>query len=260
MLALEAALENATLRVFEQADGPVLPMARRQYTTRFDAIRTRAIGVEISASYAAAMETGSVLLTCSLKRPDGSVSTAERPMEFRFLAGQTHSQSASLLWARPAALAWPAGRYQIECRTGEASIGAVEFDVAVNPPEVEDGDIRVAALRVFPVEAELPPRKLRRYATALAANDTARIGVELELTHAPLGRPARVPVDCWFFWPDGQTSPALVLSYEPESDWAGGFSAGAMGWEQPGNWPRGVYTVSCAMHGQPVAVERFELN
>jgi hypothetical protein len=69
-----------------------------------------------------------------------------------------------------------------------------------------------------------------------------------------------VPVDCWFFWPDGQTSPPMVLSYEPEPSWAGGFSAAAMGFAEPGGWNKGVYTVSCAIGGQPVAVERFDVE
>ena len=33
-----------------------------------------------------------------------------------------------------------------------------------------------------------------------------------------------------------------------------------MGWEQPGNWSRGVYTISCAIYGQPVIVDRFDLS
>ena len=82
----------------------------------------------------------------------------------------------------------------------------------------------------------------------------------MEFSHAPLGRIAKMPVDCHFFWPDGQTSPPLVLNYEPQPNWAGGYSAGAMGWEASGNWKKGVYTVSCAINGQPAAVERFEIE
>jgi hypothetical protein len=33
-----------------------------------------------------------------------------------------------------------------------------------------------------------------------------------------------------------------------------------MGWKEPGNWIKGVYTVSCAIEGQPAAVERFEVE
>ena len=101
--------------------------------------------------------------------------------------------------------------------------------MALNPPEVADGDIRVKALRIFPVADQLPPISARKYINVLPADGTTRIGVELEFSHAPLGHAAKLPVDCWFFWPDGQTSPPLVLSYEPQPTWAGGYSAGAMG-------------------------------
>jgi hypothetical protein len=130
----------------------------------------------------------------------------------------------------------------------------------VNTPDVADGEIRVAALRVFPVEGKLPPRPMRRYMSALPAATTTRIGIEIEFTHEPLNRTAVIPVDCWFLWPDGQTSPPLVLSYEPQPSWAGGFSAGAMGWEAPGNWAKGVYTVTCAIHGRPIMVDRFDVT
>ena len=69
-----------------------------------------------------------------------------------------------------------------------------------------------------------------------------------------------MPVECWFFWPDGQTSPPVVLSYEPLPSWAGGYSAGAMGFPARGNWIKGAYTVSCAVNGQPAAIERFEVD
>lgn len=124
--------------------------------------------------------------------------------------------------------------YAVECRADGASVAKATFEVVQNPPEVADGEVRVKAIRIF--------------------------AVELEFSHAPLGREAKVPVDCWFFWPDGQTSPPLVLSYEPQPTWAGGYSAGAMGFAEPGGWAKGVYTVSCAIDGQPVAVERFDVT
>jgi len=132
--------------------------------------------------------------------------------------------------------------------------------MALNPPEIADGDIRVKALRIFPVADQLPPISARKYMNVLPADGTTRIGVELEFSHAPLGHAAKLPVDCWFFWPDGQTSPPLVLSYEPQPTWAGGYSAGAMGFEAPGSWTKGIYAVSCSIQGQPVGLERFEID
>jgi len=227
--------DEATIRLFEQADGPVLPVSRRIYSTRFDATRTRKLAVEVSAA---------IPVSCTLTRPDGT----------------TESQDANLLWGAVADQDWLPGNYSVECLAGGKSIGKAAFEIARGPPEVADGDIRVAAVRVFPVEGQLPARAMRKYQAILAAGSTSRIGIELEFTHAPLGRTLKVPVECYFFWPDGQTSPPVVLSYEPEPTWAGGYSAGAMGWEQPGNWPAGVYTITCSIYGQPVIVDRFDVN
>ena len=256
----EPAFEQASLRFFEQADGPILPVERRVYTTRFDAVRTRRLGVEVAGLYAAPQAAATLALACILGKPDGTTAAAERSMDFRFYAGETGSSAANLLWGAPDGEDWAPGRYQVECFADGVPVAKAGFEMSRNPPEVADGEIRVKALRIFPVEGSLPPIEARRYSDALFAASTTQIGVELEFAHAPLGHDARVPVDCWFFWPDGQTSPPVVLSYEPQPGWAGGYSAGAMGFPSAGRWIRGVYTVSCAIAGQPAAVERFEMD
>jgi len=260
LAAAEPAFERASLRFFEQADGPILPVERRVYTTRFDTLRTRRIGVEVAGTYAKPEADATLSLACTLKRPDGTTTPAERPMDFRFYGGETGSVAANLLWGMADDREWTPGVYEVECSANDAPVAKATFEMSRNPPEVADGAIRVKALRIFPVEGNLPPIEARQYSNQLAAEHTTQIGVELEFAHAPLGRATKVPIDCWFFWPDGQTSPPVVLSYEPQPSWAGGYSAGAMGWETPGNWRKGVYTVSCAISGQPVAVERFEVN
>ncbi len=229
LAAAEPSFEQASLRFFEQADGQILPVTRRVYMTRFDAIRTRRLGVEVSATYAAPEASSTVALACTMKKPDGSVIPAERPMEFEFFAGKTEAQSANLLFGAATDQPWTPGNYEVECKAAEESIAKASFEMAVNPPEVADGEIRARAVRVFPVAGNLPPLDAREYAGSLPADGTTRIGIEMEFSHAPLGRAAKIPVDCHFFWPDGQTSPPLVLSYEPQPAWAGGFSAGAIG-------------------------------
>ena len=253
-------LEEASLRFFEQPDGEILPVARRLYTTRFDATRMRRLGVEVAGSYAVPDAAATIALACTLRKPDGSVVEQERPMEFQFFAARTESRSAALLWGVADDRDWPPGSYAVECKAGEKPAGSASFEVRRNPPEVADGDIRVKALRVFPVAGKLPPIDARKYTSRLPAERLTRIGIEIEFVHAPLGREATVPVDCHFLWPDGQTSPPLVLSYEPQPSWAGGYSAGAMGFEEPGGWARGTYTVACSVFGQPAAIGRFEVG
>jgi hypothetical protein len=260
LAAADPAFDHVTMRLFEQADGPILPVARRIYTTRFDAIRARLLAVEITAAYPAPESSSTIPLACTLRKPDGSVVPSERPMDFQFFGGETESHAVNLLWGAAEDRDWQPGAYEVECTAEGKSIARASFEMARNPPDVADGEIRVMAMRVFPVAGMLPPRGARTYVSALPSDETTRIGIELEFSHAPLGHTVKVPVDCWFFWPDGQTSPPLVLNYEPQPTWAGGYSAGAMGWEQPGNWIKGVYTVSCAINGHPVAVDRFDIG
>lgn len=162
--------------------------------------------------------------------------------------------------ARAATDGWQPGEYAIECAIDGEPVAQARIEIVLNAPDVAGTDIRVAALRLFPVDRLLPAREERRYASAMVASETRHLGVELEFTHVPLGQAMTIPVDCYYFWPDGQTSPAVLLSYEPQPGWSGGYSAGALGWDEPGRWQPGVYTVTCLIGGRPVIVDRFDLN
>ena len=253
-------LDAVTIRLFEQADAEILPVSRRLYTTRFDATRTRTLGVEISASHAAPESAAEVPVDCTMQKPDGSADPADQSLILTVAAGATYSSSAGLPWRAPDAGGWQPGQYAIECRIAGQIVADSRIEIVQNPPDVAGTDIRVAAIRLFPVERALPAKDERRYASTLVAADTNHVGVELEFTHAPLGQAMKIPVECYYFWPDGQTSPAVMLSYEPQATWAGGYSAGAIGWDQPGHWLPGVYTVTCLIGGRPVIVDRFDLT
>jgi hypothetical protein len=256
----QPALDAVTMRLFEQADAEILPVARRLYSSRFDATRTRVLGVEIAASHAAPESAAEVPFDCTLQKPDGSAYPADQPLILAVAAGATYSSGVGLPWRAPDAEGWQPGEYTIQCHVSGELVAESRIEVVQNEPDVAGTDIRVAALRIFPVELTLPAKDERRYASTLVAAQTNHIGVELEFTHVPLGQTMRIPVECYYFWPDGQTSPAVMLSYEPQASWAGGYSAGAIGWDQPGHWLPGVYTVTCMIGGRPVIVDRFDLS
>jgi hypothetical protein len=254
------AVDAVTIRLFEQADAEILPVARRIYSTRFDATRTRTLGVEIAASHAAQESVAEIPVDCTMQKPDGSAYPPDRQLILAIAAGATHSSSAGLPWRAPDPKGWQPGEYEIQCRIDGQLVAESHMEIVQNEPDVAGTDIRVAAIRLFPVERLLPAKDERRYTSTLVAADTNHIGVELEFTHAPLGQAMRIPVECYYFWPDGQTSPAVMLSYEPQATWSGGYSAGAIGWDQPGHWLPGVYTVTCVIGGRPVIVDRFDLT
>lgn len=253
-------LRSATIRLFEQADVGVQSVARRAYATHFDATRMRWLGVEITGTYDAPEADALLAVDCLMQRPDGTRVPTARDMSFQLFAGETESSSANVLWGVEDEDDWPPGRYAVECTVAGRAFDPVPFEVMHNPTDVAGAEIRVAEMRFFPVVRDLPARTEREYAIVLAAADTRRIGVEVEFTHAPLGATVSVPIACYFYWPDGQTSPPLNLTYEPEPAWPGGYAAGAMGWDDPGRWPPGVYTVVCLIYGRPVAVDRVAIE
>ncbi|MGQ0429213.1 MAG: hypothetical protein ACT4UQ_04710, partial [Gammaproteobacteria bacterium] len=244
---------SVQLRLFEQADDGVLPVTRRIYATHFDATRMRWLGVEVAATYAAPRENALVPLECAMQRPDGTRVPTSRDMSFQLFAGETESSSANVLWGVEDEDDWPPGGYQVECSAAGQRVGQAAFEVVRGATDVAGADIHVAEMRFFPVVSELPAKNTRAYTRRFPVAETRRIGVELEFTHEPIGRVAKVPIACYFFWPDGQTSPPLSLSYEPEATWPGGYAAGGMGWDEPGQWPRGIYTTVCMIYGRPVA-------
>ncbi len=251
---------RSTLRLFEQADDGVEPVARRIYATHFDATRMRWLGVELEATYAAPKENVLLPLDCSMVRPDGTRVPTERDMSFQLFAGEAESSSANVLWGVEDEDDWPPGQYRVECDAAGKRVGEVTFEVVQGPSDVAGADIHVAEMRFFPVVEDLPAKEQRAYTRRFGGAETRRIGVELEFTHAPLSKVVKVPIACYFYWPDGQTSPPLALSYQPEATWPGGYAAGGMGWDDPGQWMRGVYTTVCMIYGRPVAIERLEIQ
>lgn len=249
-----------SIRLFEQADAPVQPFGRRVYATHFDATLTRMIGVEIGATYAKQKETRLYDVACTLKKPDGSAIAGSRAMSFQVFADETESNSANVQWGVPDEQDWQAGDYLVDCAVAAQSIGQAAFTVALNPADVADTDLRIAGLRFFAVNRELPPKDERSYTEVFETADTRRIGVELEYTHSPIGREIAVPVDCHYYWPDGQVMPPAHMTYQPGPTWPGGYSAANMGWDEAGKWPAGHYLVVCEVAGRPAVVNRFEVR
>jgi hypothetical protein len=249
---------GATLRFFEEGPGTVTPQTRRMYATRFDASRSRFIGVEVSLTHPAPGVVVDYPVSCEYIKPDGST-TGPIEIEFQVQPDWTSSIHASSWgWAEPGD--WAAGTYRAVCSGGGRTLGEATFELMSTPSDVAGVDARVAAIRFFPSGPKVTPIANRQYATTFPAAQAARVGIELNFAHAPFGRAIEIPWSCYYFMPDGRTMGPMANNYAPQPDWNGGYSADAWGWDQPGQWPRGHYTAVCMIYGRPVAVERFEVN
>lgn len=260
---------EATIRFFEQAGGlssgisrsPLEPAARRMYATHFDAARSRYIGIEVRLVHADAAPgiASGYRISCQYIEPDGDTMGPFLIGGFVVQSDRTSAIAASI-WGSAEPGTWAPGTYRAVCLDSGRSLGEATFQMTSNPPDVAGVDARVAQIRLFPISGQTTPIADRQYATVFPAAQTTRVGVELNFAHRPLGRAIDIPVDCYYFLPDGQTMGPISFTYQPQADWNGGSAGSGFGWDQPGQWPRGQYTVVCMIHGRPVAVERFQVD
>jgi hypothetical protein len=247
------------IRLWEQAGNVIAPLERRLHSTRFDVRRTRVIGVEITLRHAPARASAIFPVDCELQKPEGSAAPGSLRLEVPVATGADISDAA-MLWTHGEANGWAPGSYLLRCSARHSVLGEVPFEVSNNPPDVVESELRVSQIRLFPATGALPARSERQYATRFDARKITRIGVELEFTHSPPGSPQSIPVDCYYYLPNGRPMGPISFSYEPEAGAVGGSAALAMGWDQPGKWFEGHYTAVCNIRGRPVAVERFAVD
>src|ERR1051326_2044173 len=280
----QLAFTGTTIRLYEQDGGFVLDESRRMYTTRFDAVTTLYIGVEVTLTHAAAPPgaAGRLAVTCDEVLPDGRAIRGMFAIPVDIQAGKTLSTGANTLFGAgppgrgregthrgrspggggaPAGRAgrWPGGPYGVRGAGGGGALGETSFQMTATPPDVPGAAVRVTGIRLFPTGAQLPAAADRKYSDRFSPGTTTRIGVEVSFAHPALGKALEVPVDCYYFPPNGGTFGPMSFPYKPAPDSTSGHAAMGIGWDQPGQWPGGNYTAVCRINGRPVAVGRVVL-
>lgn len=249
---------KSEIRLWEQEGNVVIPLERRLYSTRFDAGRSRFIGMEILLSHTPANATAIFPVDCELRAPEGGRSSTQK-LEIEVTSGAADSRGIAL-WKRSGDLAWAAGNYLVHCSGRSVALSEAPFEMAVNPPDASEINLHVTQMHLFPATGPLPARDQRDYMTRFSVRKTSRVGVELEFTHSPPGGATSIPVDCYYYPPVGQAMGPISFSYESQADATRGNAGLAMGWDSPGRWSQGHYTAVCNIRGRPVAVERFTVE
>ena len=246
------------IRLWEQDTNAVIPFERRLYSIRFDAARSRFIGAEIALGHAPATASFSFPLDCELKAPAGQRSYSLK-LDLQVVTGAEESRALTS-WSRDGDAPWVPGKYLVRCSDRGTVLGEGAFEMAVNPPDATEIDLRVTRIHLFPSSGALPAKGKRDYMTHFIARKMSRIGVELEFAHSQAGSAIAIPVDCYYYPPRGQPMGPISFTYEPQADATSGSTALAMGWDSPGHWSQGEYTAVCNIRGRPVAVERFAID
>jgi len=212
---------RTTIQLYEQPPGFVLGAEKRVYTSYFNTLRTRYIGVEVALDYPAAAAGFELTVGCQITRPAG-----------RHLQGELRRQQVpggGLLPDEPWAVS-PVG-HGVPAQGGEVLSDGTQGE--------------------YPCRTGLPGPLL------LIGSHPHRDRAHLPPSGAT--RSGSVPIDCYVLPAIARILGVMHLDYEFEASATSGSVALGLGWDQPGQWSKGEYLAICQIHGRPFAVERFSV-
>ena len=248
-------LNKATIRLFEQPSGFVLGAAERVYTSYFNTLRTRWIGVEATLEYAAAASSFKLAIGCQMTSPDGKVIDGVWKIGATITAGSTRAVDANYMFGAGKE-GWQTGVYKVSC-SASRPIAETTFQMSPGPSLLADTEFRLKDVKFFPTGSQTTPLAERNYLDRFSSTEATRIGIELSLVHPGLSKSGEVPIDCYYLASTGYVLGTMTVIYKLEPPATAGTAAIGLGWDQPGRWSKGEYLAICQIHGRPISVDRF---
>jgi hypothetical protein len=248
-------LTRTTLRLFEQASGFVLGAEKRVYSSYFNTLRTRYIGVEATLEYAPAASTFKLGIGCQMTRPDGKVSDGIWKIGVTITAGSTRAVDANYMFAAGNE-GWQTGVYKVTC-SASRPVAEATFQMSPGPSLLTDTEFRLKDVRFFPTGSQVTPLAERKYLDTFSSSEATRIGIELNFVYPGLSKSGEVPIDCYYLASTGYVLGTMTVIYKLEPPATSGSGALGLGWDQPGRWSKGDYLAICQIHGRPISVDRF---
>lgn len=239
------------VRFFESAGGIPDPKSR-VVTTRFDALTTRFINLELELEYAKAAKRTPIRVDCGFAGPAGAA--RELVIAGNVEAGWTGSYHAGGTGS-PDRGQWAEGVYKISCREAGQLVVAAEIEVVKSAAAVRKLGAAVVQMKFFQSQAEQLPVETRRYSTRFDSRTAKWIKTEFALVYPQAAAPVTFTVECAYVFPDNSVQRVSVERQVP-AGWTG--SVHAQGIAAP-RWPVGKYSVSCWNNGEKMAERSFEV-
>jgi hypothetical protein len=133
----------------------------------------------------------------------------------------------------------------------------------LSPVIIPSLNARVTALRFYESGNEFLPPEERVYAQRFGSDTSRYINWVLDLAHPAPGRRVDFKITAIYLRDNGpgsweeffrQTLDAYV-----EGDWASSYHGWSYGFDEPGNWEIGSYSVELHVEGKKIANEQFEI-
>jgi len=120
-------------------------------------------------------------------------------------------------------------------------------------------DAYVTDLRFFEGGGEGVPYGEREYSHRFPQATTRRIWWELHFSYPETQETVIFEIEAVFYKPDGSEDGRYTDEFHFESGWSGSFHTSGWGWDEPGKWDPGRYSIELYIEGDLVASDTFDI-
>lgn len=250
------------LRFFESPDR-TLPLAEREYRTRFPDLATRYVQVELGLSYDAPGRVVRFPFACTVGR-EGAQILATLALTATIQPDWTESFHDTG-WGNRTPGAWEPGRYRAECRYGDRLVArdwftiepgageekGVERDPADAEPRrspaaaSDELGARISTVRFFESGYGSTRQEDRRYNSSFRSDEARYINIEVTLTYPRTSASAAVRLACRYLRGSEELG-TVQLGFDVLPGETRRWSSGGWGDATPGYWTPGNYRVACS--------------
>lgn len=152
---------------------------------------------------------------------------------------------------------WPTGTYTVQVYFDDQMVGSGKFRIA---PPAASGTLMYRDVKFFESGYNATPQEQRVYREQFPASNTRYVFYELAVTNRLYQVRNQVSdIVAVYYDVQGNEFGRVALNYEVPAAWAEADLWHGWGWDQPGNWKAGRYTVDLYVSGELAARKSFEI-
>jgi hypothetical protein len=121
-------------------------------------------------------------------------------------------------------------------------------------------DVELISIKLFETGYTPMPRSERYYATSFSSNEARYIDYEIHVRNNLYNiRDNEISIKAKYYHPDGSLMGAPVMSETIPYNWETAYYWKGWGWDEPGNWEEGTYTIELYIDGRYITEKRFTI-
>jgi ankyrin repeat protein len=234
--------------------------AQRTYLSRFPCSSTRYVFCQVDGeNLLYNIREQDIDLICKFYFPDGSLMGEPRADLTIKKDWDLFSLWTGWGWEEPGN--WPAGTYSVEAFIKGSKVGDAQFSVYDDAPDAASKpEFKLEKLQFFEAGSEPPEKSLRAYLSQFPRSSTRFVFCEIDgINNLYKNREHTHKVSWQYYSPDGSLMGEPSGDFLIKTDWYDTWDQHGWGWDEPGSWPVGTYTVKVLIDGNKAGEAQFSI-